>query len=119
MFDLAQTTADLRLPPFPFKGLDGDTYELPNIKTLSIDLNDRILAGELLEVLVDIGTDTATMAQIKAACLGALEPFVKAWLAHAEAEPGESQASSRSTAPTAGPSKPTSRGSSTSGTRKR
>lgn len=118
MFDLAQATADLHMPPFPFKGLDGAAYELPNIKTLSIDLNDRILNGELLEVLVAIGTDDATMAQIKAACLGALEPFVKAWLAHAEATPGESPASSRSTASTAGPSKPTSR-SAASKTRKR
>jgi hypothetical protein len=118
MFSLKQATADLKLEPFQFEGLDGGVYELPNLKMISIDLTDRVLAGEMLDVLVEIGTDETTMAQVRAACLGALEPFMQAWLAHGEAVPGESQASSRSTASTARPSKPTSR-SAASKTRKR
>jgi hypothetical protein len=118
MFSLRQTTADLKLEPFQFEGLDGEVYELPNLKNISIELTDRVLAGAMLEVLMEIGTDEATMAQVRTACLGALEPFLKAWLAHSEAMPGESQASSRPTGNTARPSKPTSR-SAASKTRKR
>lgn len=109
MFSLRQTTADLDLEPFQFEGLDGEVYELPNYKSLSIDLATRIEQdGAFLEVLAEIGTTDATMAQVTAACVGALEPFVKAWMAASETKPGESRASSRSTASTARPSKQTS-----------
>jgi hypothetical protein len=120
MFSLRQTTADLDLEPFQFEGLDGEVYELPNYKSLSIDLATRIEQdGAFLEVLAEIGTSDATMAQVTAACVGALEPFVKAWMSASETKPGESQASSRSTASTARPSKPTSRSAAGSKTRKR
>lgn len=119
MFDARQAYADLALEPFPFTGMDGQTYELPNLKELGsgqvVDLYD----GNLFEVLEQINVEAETIAAIRAFPLGVSEKFLPAWIAHSEAKPGESPASSRSTANTARPSKPTSRGSSTSKTRKR
>lgn len=119
MFSLKQTTADLNLEPWQFEGLDGEVYELPNYKTLSIDLATRVeQEGDLIAVLKEIGTDEATMAQVTASCVGTLGPLLAAWIKAAEVESGESAASSRSTANTARPSKRTSR-SAASKTRKR
>jgi hypothetical protein len=119
MFSLKQTTADLKLEPFQFEGMDGELYQLPNYKSLSIEQATRIEQdGAFLDVLAELDTDQATMAQVTGACVGALEPFVQAWVRHAEMKPGESAASSPSTASTARPSKQTSR-SVASKTRKR
>lgn len=118
MFDARQTYADLKLEPFPFTGMDGQAYELPNLKELGsgqvIDLYD----GNLFEVLEQIGIEAETIAAIRTFPLGVSEKFLPAWIAHSESKPGESTASSRSTASTARPLKPTSR-SVASKTRKR
>lgn len=119
MFDARQTFADLKLEPFVFTGMDGVVYELPHLKSLGSGLVNDLFEGGLFEVLEKLQVDPATIAAVREFPLGVVEKFAQGWIAHGEATPGESQASSRSTAPTAGPSKPTSRGSSTSRTRKR
>lgn len=119
MFDAQQHAADLKLEPFPFRGMDGEIYELPNLKSLNINHADRVMAGDFFEVIDEAGVDAAAIAQIRTMPVGILEPLIKAWIAAAEVKPGESAASSPSTGNTARPSKQTSRSAAGSKTRKR
>ncbi len=116
-FSVRQSAADLKLEPFPFEGMDGNMYELPNIKSIPLELAAGIYEGNLIEVLEQIAPDC--VAQLKAMPIGVVEPFTLAWQAHSEQKPGESVASSASGASTARPSSSTSRATAASKTRKR
>lgn len=119
MFSAQQALADKRLEPFDFIDLAGEQHQLPHFKSLTSDQSDRFLAGDdPFGLLAEIATPEAARA-IKAFPLAILEEFVQDWHAHSEATPGESAASSRSSASTAGPSKPISRASTASKTRRR
>jgi hypothetical protein len=115
-FSVRKTVADMNLEPFEFEDMDGVMQELPNLNGMNTGE-----AKDLLDLL-----DSDPMAAIKQLIptvadmpLGALMPLAKAWMAHCEAQPGESEASSSSKPSTARSSKPTSRTTSTSKTRKR
>lgn len=119
MFSVRKTTADLALEPFPFEGSDGVIYELPNLRGVSLDLANRVMDGDFLGVLGELNTERATVREVNSLPLAVLEPLVKAWVEHAGFGEGESAASSRSSASTAGPSKQTSPATTASRTRRR
>lgn len=117
MFDAQQTLDDLKLPPFPFKGLDGETYELPHLQGMLTGDAEQLDAKAPIDIILDFATPEA-VAAIKAMPVAVSTRLAEAWAAHSEKTEGESAASSRSSASTARPSKPTSR-SAASQTRKR
>ena len=116
MFDVRQYVADLKLEPYLFTDMDGIVRQLPNLKTLTPYQAERLLDGDALEILPGVLGDDA-WAVVKALPVAALTGLIADWMTHAEVEPGESPASSPSTASTARPSKQTSR-SAASKTRK-
>lgn len=117
MFDVRKSIADLSLPPYLFTDLDGIVRQLPNVKLLTLGQAAAIYDGDAMEVLPKV-LDPETWAAISAVPAAVVPALVTDWVAHSEASPGESAASSGSTVSTAGPSKPTSR-SAASKTRKR
>lgn len=122
-FSARKTLADLALEPFPFEDLDGEARQLPNLKAVRADLMEQFYDGSMFDVLTALVEDDlvgeATLAAIRAMPIGVVTQLAGAWLSHSEAEPGESAASLRSSASTARRSKPTSRASTGSKTRKR
>lgn len=118
MFSAKQTLADLDLKPFPFEDLDGVVRELPHLKSVGSHLLDKIFDGSLFEVVNELA-DEDTAAAVAAMPIGVATELAREWLAFSGLTEGETQASSRSGASTARPSKPTSRGSTASKTRRR
>lgn len=117
-FSARQALADLDLRPFPFEDMDGVVHHLPNLKLLNANQLTKALDGDLEEALKDVA-DQAALAALLAIPVGVQVQLGQAWMAHAEAAPGESVDSSPSSASTASPSKPTSRAGTASKTRKR
>lgn len=118
MFDVRKSIADLNLPPYLFTDAEGIVRQLPNMKTLTTAQAIRLFDGDAVEVLPEVlGTETWTL--IAALPAAVLPDLMADWVKHAEVTPGESAASSPSTASTARPSKQTSHGTTTSKTPKR
>lgn len=107
MFDVRKSVADLALEPYLFTDMDGTVRQMPNLKTLTTGDANRIYSGEVLDVLREV-LDEDAMAAVNAIPLAAMPGLVADWAKHSEVEPGESVASSPSTASTARPSKQTS-----------
>lgn len=118
MFDVRSTMADLALEPYLFTDTDGVVRQLPHLKTLTITDVNGIYEGDALEVLPKVLPADAWSAVSKVPMAALLE-LIADWVKHAEIAPGESAASSPSTASTARPSKQTSRSAVASKTRKR
>lgn len=118
MFDARQYVADLGLEPYLFTDMDGTVRQLPNMKSLTTADATRIYDGDAMEVLPTVLAEEA-WAAITAMPIAALPGLIADWVKHAEVTPGESEASSPSSASTARPSKQTSRSAAASKTRKR
>lgn len=117
MFDARKTLADLALEPFAFSDMAGKVHHLPHMKSLTSDAVERINKGEILNVMLEV-IGEQTWAAINAMPVAVMSELAADWVKHSEAKPGESSASSRSSASTPGPSRQTSR-SAASKTRKR
>jgi len=93
-------------PPFEFVGLDGETYELPNVETLTERQVERIsVNGELKEVLGELAPDA--LDEIAGMPVYASQKLAELWLSGA-GESGKSPAPSRRTGGSGKRSKPTS-----------
>lgn len=123
MFDVSEFMADQGCKPFPFKGVDGQVWELPHLGLLTADDAAALMAGDYsaLEHLADEGTLEA-LNKVPAL---ALYPLIHEWLNHcgmeldADGNPtGKFLKPSPSSPSTARSSRPTSR-SGGSKTRKR
>jgi hypothetical protein len=117
-FSARQALADLDLRHFEFEDMDGVLRHLPHLKLLNAAQLNKALEGDLEGALKGM-VDPAALAALLAMPVGVQAPLALAWIAHAEAAPGESPDSSPSSASTASPSKPTSRAGTGSKTRKR
>ncbi|MEU2180115.1 hypothetical protein [Streptomyces thermolilacinus] len=72
--------------PFPFVGLDGETYKLPNINTLTGEQSRRLKGGDE-SVLAEIADPDAYEA-IEAMPLGVQAQLAHAWIEHG-GQPGK------------------------------
>lgn len=79
----ARKAAELvnQLPDFEFIGLDGETYTLPSVKTISTEQADRMNSGDT-EALREIASPEA-YAAIMAMPVGVGEALALAWMAEA------------------------------------
>ena len=107
-FNLDALIAETTLEPFTFE-LDGKTWEIPNLRTLTLEqglaLDTRSLADTLAEVA---GPDLAE--RFRSLPGFAANALIGEWAEHAGTSEGESEGSANSSGSTAGPSKPTSAG---------
>lgn len=79
-FDARQIHADAAsLPRFEFVGLDGNTYSLPNIKTLSAEDGERFQRGD---TAVIEESNPEAFAQINKFSMSAAEAIAQAWIEH-------------------------------------
>lgn len=108
MFDASKIAADLQLEPYLFTDMGGTVRQLPNLKTLPTGDANRIYEGEVLDVLASVLSEE-DMAAVNAIPIAVMTELVADWVKHSEITPGESGASSPSSASTARPSKQTSR----------
>lgn len=116
MFSVQQTIADANLEPFEYLDSDGNKRAVPHLKSVSLALATRMEAGDETafdDIQPGLGDEISNMPGFAAAA------FIHAWREHSGVAEGESDASSPSSeGNTAGPSKPISRATSKSRTRK-
>lgn len=82
-FDARKLAAELPDEPFPFIGMDGETYQLPNAATLTGAQAHRMQAGDddVLEEIADPDVYEALMAMpVKLS-----GPLAQAWIEHGRA----------------------------------
>ncbi|MFB6948892.1 hypothetical protein ACFV85_14990 [Streptomyces niveus] len=92
-FDARKIAAKQNTDPFPFTGMDGEEYELPNINTLTGEQGKRFRTGDE-SVLEEIADDDVLDA-IDEMPLGVQSELSRAWVMHG-GTPGK--AASRSSA---------------------
>lgn len=115
MLNLQQVISDADLEPFGYIDAEGSARQLPNVRSFSLAFAARLDSGDLTafnEVEPGLADEITNLPGFAA------QQLIKGWLQHGAAS-GESEASSSSSGRTAGPSKRTSRGTSTSKTRRR
>lgn len=123
MFDVRDFMAGESLEPFPFTEMDGTEWDLPNMGLMTADDAARLLAGDYDALDQYAGAGAA--AALNRLPARALQALGRAWAEHSGidlgedvAQPGKLAGPSRSSRPTARPSRRTS-GSGASKTRKR
>ena len=80
------------IPPFKFKGIDGEVYEAPSLSTITLDHLDELEGLSEVGQLLHLAGNDAEEA-LKKFPQVALVKLVEAWLAHSEVTPGESSGS--------------------------
>lgn len=91
VFDARQAAEKASWDPFPFIGLDGETYQLPNVASMTGAQTTRFNAGDasVLEEVADPDSYAALMALPN----GVAEQLATEWLSHGRAGKGPSPSS--------------------------
>lgn len=79
-FDARKLAAELAREPFQFIGVDGRTYSLPNINSLTGVQGKRFMAGDE-SVIAEVASAAAVEA-IDALPLAVQEQLARAWVEH-------------------------------------
>jgi hypothetical protein len=92
VFDARQAAETASWEPFPFIGLDGETYQLPNVASMTGAQTTRFNAGDatVMEEIADPDAYAALMSLPN----GVAEQLAKEWLNYGRAgkEPSRSSA---------------------------
>lgn len=102
---------DVTLEPFPFKGRDGKSYKLPDVRSLSPRQMQAASRGDLdalEESLAAVGADKASLDAFMDLPLYKLNSVIDEWIT-AGGQEGKSSAPSPSSSSTATRSKQTSK----------
>lgn len=104
-FDARKVAAEQNTEPFPFTGLDGEEYELPNINTLSGGQARRLREGD--DTVLEEIADDDTLDAIEEMPVGVQGELSRAWVAHG-AKAGKAGSRSSARRSSAKPSRSTS-----------
>lgn len=102
MFDAREAAAVLPNAPFPFIGMDGETYELPNASVITGAQAERLFTGDLT-VIREIGGQVVYDA-VMALPARLQVDFANAWTKHSR-ESGKEDSPSSPRRTSAKPSK--------------
>ncbi len=105
--NLKAIIAETEKEPFQFDGPDGQELELPHASCLTLGQAYRIDKGAVEEVVREVAPDVADLLPDLPGY--AIDALIAAWLEHSRTDPGESEASSRSSTSTGRRSTRTSR----------
>ncbi|MGW0933662.1 hypothetical protein [Streptomyces sp. NPDC002666] len=92
-FDARKIAAEQSTVPFQFIGMDGQTYELPNINTLTGTQGKRLKGGD--ESVMEEIADPDAYAALDEMPLGVQEQLSRAWVAAGGDSGKEASPSSR------------------------
>jgi hypothetical protein len=79
-FDARKVAGELAREPFEFTGMDGRTYTLPNINTLTGAQARRFMAGD--ESVIEEVANPAAVAALDAMPLNVQEQLARAWISY-------------------------------------
>jgi hypothetical protein len=91
VFDARQAAETASWEPFPFIGLDGETYQLPNVASMTGAQTERFNKGDA-SVLEEI-TGPDTYAALMALPNGVAEDLMRLWQGYGRAGKGPSPSS--------------------------